>query len=326
VDVRKCDNLHRFQLEARHLDPALKRIWQISEKQIQVPPDVKILVHIPFFLGRTKRFDHQKHCSGLRRDSPTWEAIRYRLLKETIIAVDKFGVQATIVIDTNDMACKDPIINSVGILKHTQLKVVEHNDLIHGYMLSTVHRKNMLKHLHDYDYFMYAEDDELVPPQAFHYIHTHWNALYNNPSKRYIPTFMRVVADKEGTVRFSDNTAMHSRLMTFSVAEEKYVRPRNSFAAAWVYPREMMQDLVKTKTWSNLQPLQTRLQDGGIRVDMGRGFSKDDNFAVPVDSNGPLISTYVWHLGSSGILHCFSDTGHNTLLPEQFFPPPKKKG
>lgn len=62
-----------------------------------------------------------------------------------------------------------------------------------------------------------------------------------------------------------------------------------------------------------------RLKDGGIRVDMGRGFSKDADYAVLVDSKGPHSSTYVWHLGSSGMLHCFGKNGHNTLLPEQVF-------
>jgi hypothetical protein len=39
---------------------------------------------------------------------------------------------------------------------------------------------------------MYAEDDVLVPPAAFEYIHKHWRVLHDS---KQIPCFVRVVVD-----------------------------------------------------------------------------------------------------------------------------------
>jgi hypothetical protein len=324
------------------IDSAIDNVLQISSAKIEVPSHLKILVHIPFFVGQSKRFDRNVHCSGIKRDSQQWEDIRYRLLREVVLSIDRFGVRATIVIDTNDISCRDPIMSIVGPMQNSELRIVEHTGLAHGYMLSTVHRANMEAHLKDFDYFMYAEDDVLVPPAAFEYIHKHWRSLYD---LKEIPCFMRAVVDAKGAVRFSDTTKPLPLSVIFTPVaavgggkkktycangfscrgRELYVSPRTPFAAAWLYPRELMQDLVRTKTWSDLAPLPERLKDGGIRVDMGRGFSKHDNFAVLVDRNGAHPSTLVWHLGSSGPLHCFSKPGsgqHNTLRQHHFFPKP----
>ena len=155
-------------------------------------------------MGQTKRFDLQLHCSGIRRNSQLWEDIRYRLLKETVVAIDKFGVKATVIIDTNDISCEGPIRRELGeSLTNVELKVVEHLNLKHGYMLSTVHRESMSSQISEFDYFMYTEDDVLVPPEGLEYIHRHWKTLYKTGK---IPTFMRVVMDPEGQIRYITHT------------------------------------------------------------------------------------------------------------------------
>jgi hypothetical protein len=57
--------------------------------------------------------------------------------------LDRFGVMATIVIDTNDISCRVLIMAIVGPMQNSELRIVEHTGLAHGYMLATVHRANM---------------------------------------------------------------------------------------------------------------------------------------------------------------------------------------
>ena len=260
--------LSKQRLEALAvMDKALERIEAIYANQtINVPSNVTLLAHIPFYISTATRFDGTGHCSGIQRNSSLWQDIRFQALRALIVGIDGYGVRASIVVDTNDDSCEGRIREELGAgtLRNSKLRVVAHKNLTHGYLLTAVHRAHMAQEIHNFDFFLYAEDDVVLPPALFQYVYDHWRELYKH---KRVPCPMRMVMDKAGDVRFSDNTdslcisgkcafpcvitpcsRQSKRMQKLEAAGESnglWVQPYATYAAAWLYPQEVMRQFVK---------------------------------------------------------------------------------
>ena len=121
-----------------------------------------------------------------------------------------------------------------------------HEQLDHPFRLTWQHRVAMEKAIGDYDYFMYIEDDILVPFEAL----CRWR---EDSSKLdplgYLRGFVRYEKNEAGTLVVTDQTRP-ARLWNFvSVGREVYYHPRNPYHGFWVCGLGQMRRFMENLAW-----------------------------------------------------------------------------
>lgn len=96
----------------------------------------------------------------------------------------KYKMQVDIIIDTNTAHVAE--LNCIK--DYNDVIVVTHSNLEHPYHLTACHRSHMLKHLNDYDWFYYTEDDMMLPYENFNSFVKQFDSVWPD----YIPGFVRV--------------------------------------------------------------------------------------------------------------------------------------
>ena len=104
---------------------------------------------------------------------------RLEYLNKVIKNCLSYPMDVKIIVDTNR------IVHSVN--NSVELRV--HNDLSHPYNLTWKHRLSMLDNIDNYDYFMYLEDDMLVPFDNFFEYIKNFDLLY---PINCVPSFIRI--------------------------------------------------------------------------------------------------------------------------------------
>lgn len=144
-----------------------------------------------------------------------------------------------IIIDTNDS------IDIEGV------SVYNHN-LLHPYHLTWCHRKHIKDNLLLYDWFVYQEDDMLIPYENFHNYTENFNLLWD----KYVPSFVRI--EKYNNKEYiTDVTSHHKKSDIICLHDKKWIHLSNPYHAFWIMPKQAIINTItknfeRFETWREL--------------------------------------------------------------------------
>lgn len=182
------------------------------------------------------------------------------------------------------------------------IRVEEHSKLSHPFRLAWMHRTNMGNSIESYDWFLYAEADTLVPARAMETQVALAHKLYERHGA--ILAFVRLCNDTQGRSFYSDITKPVPRSAVAQLPGlGAFVKPQNSYAAVWAYPRGVMRAFVRSEDW-----MPTLHSSRAMREKAAWGWRHQGNILTLADDP----SLRIYHLGKSGP-YLVRVRGHNTL-------------
>lgn len=113
----------------------------------------------------------------------------------------------------------------------------------HPFDLTRKHRELFVKNIDKYDYFMYVEDDMLIPYEGFIEFTKKFEDLYE---ENYIPGFVRLEY-RDGVYYNTDNANIHN-ICNSEIIERnnrKYFKIINPYQGFWVLPRDFLKESIK---------------------------------------------------------------------------------
>lgn len=137
------------------------------------------------------------------------------------------------ILNENMHYAKHVIIDTNKKIDIDGAEIVVNKHLTHPYHLTWCHRKHILDNINNYDWFMYQEDDILIPRQNFYTYIENFNLLWN----RYIPSFVRVEEHK-GKKFVVDITCRQSSKNIITYKEKNFIKLDNPYHAFWIMSRE----------------------------------------------------------------------------------------
>ena len=163
--------------------------------------------------------------------------------------IKEFGTYAfsnmTVVIDTNT-AETIPYIEKISSGFGYKPEVHVHEELEHPFDLTWVHRSNMESRLQDYDYFMYLEDDILIPYACLERWREDSQKIHN---RGYIRSFLRVDRTEDGTLVSTDHKRRIRHYSIIRIDDVDYVQPWNPYHACWIYDSLQMEEFLGHPFW-----------------------------------------------------------------------------
>jgi hypothetical protein len=115
-------------------------------------------------------------------------------------------------------------------------KVYVHN-LEDPYYLTWMHRKHFVDNIDDYDYFMYVEDDMMVPYEAFNEYTSNFDTLWELGC---VPSFIRIEQyDKKEFV--TDITHLQS-VDLVTINGKHYSTLLQPYHAFWIMPKKQLKE------------------------------------------------------------------------------------
>lgn len=185
----------------------------------------RLLVHIPF------------HYTNAR----------LAILRQVIKNFSTYRLkQVDITIDTNSF---ETITQLASLITpqfiHLNIKVNTH--LTHPFDLTWVHRDAMALHLHDYDIFMYLEDDILISWSHFLSWKADQESLFD---QGYIRGLTRVERSNRGTAYLTDFSSPMGNPQIFWIDGKAFFQPQYPYCACWIYSQAQMAEFQASAYWS----------------------------------------------------------------------------
>jgi hypothetical protein len=149
----------------------------------------------------------------------------------------------------------------------------------------------MAARLAEYDWFLYTEDDCIIPLAT---VTQHMRLAENLYQSGHVIGAARMVTNDTGSIFYQDISLPASRSKIFTVASTQLIRPTQTYAACWLYPRTIMRDFASSAEWNPPEVV-----DKFVRVKMAAGFRRSSRVLV-VGDDGKLMNSFVFHLGYSG--------------------------
>jgi len=148
---------------------------------------------------------------------------RIQYIKNVIENYKNYQLDVDIIVDTNEMVDLD-----ANVCVHT---------LEHPYHLTWLHRKHFLDNIDNYDYFMYVEDDMLVPYQCFSEYIENFNMVWG---LGYVPSFIRIetLNDKE----FVTDVIVQQNIEPYIIQNKKFIRLTHPYHAFWIMPQKELKE------------------------------------------------------------------------------------
>ena len=272
---------------------------------------MKLLVHITYYSNETRVDKIKKRPSDLfDKDSQQWRDHVYEGVLKVISAINNYDKsmfhEIMVVVNMNMENTYDKkLLEDVAKMDLEEGVVVKIDKSIpphHPFYLTTVHRKQIEECVEDYDWFLYTEDDNLVPFETMKQIVTSMEPIYEKTGYLIGPT--RMVFDKDKNVFYSDIQKSSRREDVIKVfdGDDGYgscyiIKPTNTYSGCWMYPKNIMKEFIVSLEW------QIPNQKHMIREKMAWGFKKDKRMILLGSLNGFPIkpkNSFVYHLGFSG--------------------------
>jgi hypothetical protein len=217
---------------------------------------------------------------------------RFVYLKQIIENFDTYGFdEVDIVIDTNSEDTKKLVQKSI-VFHKGKLECAVHKNLSHPYLLTWTHREDMLQKINKYDFFMYVEDDILVPWRAILLWHIDTEIICPHG---FVRGFLIVEKNSVGTLMATSIKQKFSPKI-IKIKNESYFISPWPYHAFWIYTKEQMKEFITLKSW----------KDGNhnkwdVRARAAAGMMwKEQNCCralVPIgEKNKILEETFVYHL------------------------------
>ncbi len=169
---------------------------------------------------------------------------RLKYLKKVINNLITYDMKVSIIIDTDSKS-------TYNLLKYYRnLRILLYKKLKHPYHLTYIHREHMKRLIDDYDYFMYTEDDILLPFDNFREYIENFKLLF----PKFIPSFVRI--EKSG----NDNMVVDMQKpqsikdsITVTIGKKKFLGLERPYHGFWIMPMKelketMISDFIKYNT------------------------------------------------------------------------------
>ncbi len=220
--------------------------------------------------------------------------------------------RTAIFVHTNQEAGKDHI----GKL-FPEVECIVHGQLSDPFRLTWVCRDVMETQLDEFDYFMYLEDDILVPSQAIH----KWCSDMNLISQTgYLRGFVRIEFTPEGQLRLTDFTKRITA-KKIRIGKELFFNSPKPYNAFWIYTKEQMLEFIKTPSWTDEGrcpwDVRERAAAGMLFEDIPENsLSKT---LIPLSGETKIDpDAFVYHLPNNyAVENCDKRRGYGTIHPDR---------
>jgi hypothetical protein len=231
---------------------------------------------------------------------------RWTFLERVLRGLSSLDVESVrVVVDSNTGDVAD-LARGLSLPGPCTVTVQVHPALAHPYDLTWAHRRNMGDSLDAFDYFLYVEDDILVPPETF----AAWRRRADAVDRAgFVHGFLRVEQDAAGRAVASDWRRPLRDPAGLRIDGTTYVRPEAFYQACWAYSRHTMRRFVRTRAWtrgfhrwSSVTRAHRRLQGGNyVREFSAFGMScarpGRARTLLPLGEDGQVArDAWVWHL------------------------------
>lgn len=261
------------------------------------------------------------HCdSGIHKGSNTWNEAMVKSLVQQVIFSEQYSEvdHVKVVVDTNDAAVLELYCKAAALLKFdkTDVHFHIHSSLSHPFHLTSRHRLYFAKNIGKFTHFMYTEVDTVMPPATFSRQFREAGMLWAQKPPA-VRTFTRMCTRNStltnDSAGFFDIRYASSPRDVLIIDGRHFVTPNSTYAACWVYPRDVLKAIMKTERWDTASAKYTT--PTGLNAIRELQSKPLHNAAlVPLDSDMRVPSdAYVWHLGGSGDLYCSRCCSHSVI-------------
>jgi hypothetical protein len=146
-----------------------------------------------------------------------------------------YNFDTSIYIDCNDKKIFDFIKN----VEKLNIKIYE--NLHHPHSLASMHRKTILENIEHYDYFIYTEDDMLLPENNFIEYLNNFKLLY--PLDK-VPSFIRL-EKYENNFYVTDITEEQIDRPIFKIENKNFVNLSTPYHAFWILPQKELKESIQ---------------------------------------------------------------------------------
>lgn len=157
---------------------------------------------------------------------------RVQYLKKVIKELQTYDYSTNIIIDTNTELTK-----SIDFLNEKNIEIKVHEEMDHPYNLTVKHRQNMLDNINYYDWYMYCEDDMVVPKKNFVSYTEKLKDLWPN----YVPGFVRIEIHGEGEQEYTPDIVINiTNDMVTKIKDKNYaiIPYHYNYHAFWILSKE----------------------------------------------------------------------------------------
>ena len=171
---------------------------------------------------------------------------RLQYLLEVLGAFREYRLRSIeIVVDSNDEATRHALAG-LDLGSAVTLSVQVHRDLTHPFLLTWQHRPAFTARQHDFDYYLYLEDDIRVPWTTFAPWATELPILERHGWLRGV---LRVEPDHQGQLMASDWYRPMRNPVVCEVEGRRYIRPEEPYQACWCASRGQLERFLATEAW-----------------------------------------------------------------------------
>ena len=201
---------------------------------------------------------------------------RLQYLEKVVENFLNYKLNVHIIVDTN---------KNFKFNHNVEIKV--HEDLEHPFLLTWVHRKYIYDNINNYDYFIYSEDDMLIPYDNFINYLEDFNLLYN---KGFVPCFIRLEQDNNEYYS-TDICETQINRQTVEVNGKTFANLTLSYFAFWIMPKNELQESFKQNRFFSIT-------DGRIREEAASYaiWSLNKIPVILLNKNEINKLTYCYHL------------------------------
>lgn len=167
-----------------------------------------------------------------------YSADRVQYIKKVINNILSYPIDVSIIVDTNEENDSlNEFIHSDSPIK-CPIYINVHNDLTHPYHLTWMHRLSIYKNLDNYDYFMYVEDDMLVPFENFVEYLINFEILF---PRNCVPSFIRI-EENDSKQFVTDITKEQKDVFVFKYENKVFANLTQPYHAFWIMPQKELKE------------------------------------------------------------------------------------
>jgi hypothetical protein len=157
---------------------------------------------------------------------------RIENLKKIVDCFLNYILDTTIIIDCNQ--------NLKLFEKYGNVIIKTHDNLPHPFHLTSVHRLTMVDEIENFDYFMYVEDDMLLPYENFLEYINNFDELYKI---NCVPSFVRIEEfnDVEYIVDLTKNQVEGLKI---NINNKTFINLNQPYHAFWILPNKELKESI----------------------------------------------------------------------------------
>lgn len=202
---------------------------------------------------------------------------RMQYLKSVLMNfIEHYKLHIDIIIDTNEGSEAISPVPNIGIIVHTHLE--------HPFHLTSMHRQHIKNNIDRYDYFMYVEDDILVPYESFLNYIENFAILW----PKYVPGFVRI-EEADGQQYVSDVVKPQELIIINKGGKQfTHLKYPGDYHGFWIMPEKELKESMTADF--------TKLSDGREFNAMYPSWGLQKPALVEIDNGAVSTKCYSYHL------------------------------